>query len=55
MEYTVVKENNLDELIRKVTALIEQGWKPQGGIAAAIIAPIAKIYIFYQAMIKEQP
>ena len=55
MEYTVVKEQNREELIRKVTELIKQGWKPLGGISVSTVAPIAGIYILCQAMIKEQP
>jgi len=55
MEYTVVKEHNREELIRKVVELMKQGWKPQGGIAVAAIAPIAEIFIFCQAMLKAQP
>ncbi len=53
MEYTVVREHNLEVLIRKVSDLVKQGWKPLGGIAVVAIAPIAGIFLYYQAMIKE--
>jgi hypothetical protein len=55
MEYTVVEGQNLNELIRKIAELIKTGWKPLGGIAVTAIAPVAKIFIFWQAMVKEQP
>jgi hypothetical protein len=54
MEYTVVKEHNLEELIRKVAELIKQGWKPLGGITVSTVAPVLGNYIFCQAMTKEQ-
>jgi hypothetical protein len=53
MEYTLVENRNRDELIREVEGLIKQGWKPLGGIAVAIIAPMLDIFMFCQAMIKE--
>jgi len=55
MEYTVVQENNRDELVNKVTDLIKQGWKPLGGIAVSTVAPVMGIHIFCQALIKERP
>jgi len=55
MEYTVVKEHNHEELIRKVIELIKQGWKPLGGISVSTVAPLLEINLFCQAMIKEQP
>jgi hypothetical protein len=55
MEYTVVKDHNREEIIRKVAELIKQGWKPLGGIAVSTVAPVLDNYIFCQAMIKEQP
>jgi hypothetical protein len=55
MEYTVVKEHNHEELIRKVIELIKQGWKSLGGISVSTVAPLLEINLFCQAMIKEQP
>jgi hypothetical protein len=47
MEYSVVKENNINELQEKVNSLIERGWIPQGGIG------VSSSYGYYvQAMIK---
>jgi hypothetical protein len=54
MEYTVIQEHNREELIRKVAELIKQGWKPLGGIAVSTVAPVLRIHIFCQAMIKER-
>jgi hypothetical protein len=53
MEYTLVQNRNHEELIRQVEELIKQGWKPLGGIAIAIIAPMLDIFMYCQAMIKE--
>ena len=53
MEYTVIQENNCEDLIRKVTELIKQGWQPLGGIAVSTLAPVLGKHIFCQAMIKE--
>jgi len=55
MEYTVVVEHNRDELIKKVADLIQQGWKPLGGIAVSTVFPILGDYIFCQALLKEHP
>ena len=55
MEYAVVAEHGRDELVKKVADLIKQGWKPLGGIAVSTVAPILRIYIFCQALIKEHP
>ncbi len=53
MEYTVVAVNNRDELIMKVADLINQGWKPLGGVSVSTVAPFLGIYFFCQALIKE--
>ena len=37
MEYKVVSENRLEKLEEQVNALINQGWKPQGGICFGLI------------------
>ena len=55
MEYTVVAENNRDELVRKVADLIKQGWKPLGGVSVSTVAPILGNYMFCQALVKEHP
>lgn len=53
MEYTVVVEHHRNELVKKVTELIKQGWKPLGGVAVSTVAPMLGDYIFCQALIKE--
>lgn len=55
MEYTVVEEHNRDDLIKKVTELIKQGWKPLGGVAVSTLAPVLGYHLFCQALIKERP
>ncbi len=35
MKYKIVAAKKIDELTRLVQALIDQGWRPQGGIAVA--------------------
>ncbi len=46
MEYTVVFQYVYRDLIRDVNALIREGWRPQGGIAAD------DNNWFYQAMVR---
>jgi len=46
MEYTVLKETKLDRLITMVNQYINNGWRPQGGVA------IDGYTNFYQAMVK---
>lgn len=53
MEYKLVETRDREELIKVVEGLIKQGWKPLGGIAVAVIAPMLDIFMFCQAMIKE--
>ncbi len=35
MEYTVVKKTDANELISEVSAWINKGWKPLGGVSIA--------------------
>lgn len=49
MKYTVVKTKKLEELIEQVNLLIQEGWKPQGGICESASQGAVD---FYQAMIK---
>jgi len=35
VEYRVIEEANLSDLIIEVNNAIKQGWKPQGGVCAA--------------------
>lgn len=46
MEYSVVKENNINDLQEKVNTLIERGWILQGGIG------VSSNGYYVQAMIK---
>jgi hypothetical protein len=50
MEYFVVKGLTINALIDNVNKLIQQGWKPQGGL----IPCGEDVYtVYYQAMIKD--
>ncbi|HXI24225.1 MAG TPA: DUF1737 domain-containing protein [Pyrinomonadaceae bacterium] len=33
MKYTIVEGSNVKELVEKVNKAIQEGWKPQGGMA----------------------
>lgn len=50
MEYTVIRANNLDDLIKLINSNIERGWKPQGGLFALSGSVSVD---FFQALIKE--
>lgn len=54
MKYIIVEEfGSCEDLTEKVNQLIEQGWRPQGGVAV-IAAPEDGLNDGYcQAMIKE--
>lgn len=47
MEYKIIIGIGTGDLERRINELLEQGWKPQGGIASDGRA-------FFQAMIKEK-
>lgn len=56
MEYTIVWGYSLTVLVKKVNGLIEEGWKPIGGVSVAVVEettmPFKREY--YQAIIKEE-
>jgi len=49
MEYKILTANVFIELTNKVNMHIQEGWKPQGGVA--IVS--AQFESYYQAMIRE--
>lgn len=49
MDYTVISQNSLDELIKDVRELLNQGWKCQGGVNNLTQGTYK---VFYQAMVK---
>ena len=54
MEYSIVEGLNVRDVIRKVNLKIEEGWKPEGGIALTKEAlPQSPNSRFFQAIIKE--
>lgn len=53
IEYQVLKAENFEDLTEIVNNWIEDGWKPQGGVATGTSSMI-KVEILYQAMVKEE-
>lgn len=56
IEYTIVSSTTIGSLIPQVQTRINNGWKPQGGIAITVGESTsfgAPDTTFYQAMIKE--
>ena len=54
MNYRLLESTDPDDLSRQVEQLIQEGWKPQGGIALALGAKPdseADCYYYFQAMI----
>ena len=51
IEYDVVKEDSLSELIDEVRVFIEKGWKPLGGMT---IQSDEHFINFYQTIIREK-
>lgn len=45
MEYTIVYGETMDELTKKVSVLIKEGWEPQGGL-------VIEMGVMYQALVK---
>ena len=54
MKYDVVKESKYQKFLEIVNQLIEEGWKPQGGICAILIFPALDSWVYLQAMMKEE-
>ena len=52
MEYIVVEENTSFELSAKITELMGDGWKPQGGVSAYGSTEDCRDY-YCQAMIRK--
>lgn len=54
VEYTLVDSSDVTELIAKVNRLIDEGWRPQGGIAVAWFDVAGDLTAWhYQAMIRD--
>lgn len=54
MEYTIIKNTDLQYLIKSVNAYIKDGWQPQGGICCNICSglSIGPSFIYFQALIR---
>jgi hypothetical protein len=50
MEYTLVEAESAEELRRKVLALVEEGWEPQGGVSVATHG--VGSWWYFQAMVR---
>jgi len=53
MKYYVVQETKFNKFQDKVNQLIAEGWKPQGGVYAVIIALALGQWSYLQALIRE--
>jgi len=49
MQYKIVECGTADELEKKVEMLMEDGWKPQGGVSVSVMGALSED-TFYQAM-----
>lgn len=49
VQYTVLDEDDLNQLASDVTAMMIDGWEPHGGIAVAVVEGKP---IYYQALTK---
>jgi hypothetical protein len=50
MDYTIVKSESLAEFEEAVNDKLEEGWRPQGGLAVIYIG--GNLWFFYQALTK---
>ena len=53
MKYRVVSEKNEYELANRVNKLIEDGWRPQGGLSFAYHSSYKETFTWAQAMVKD--
>ena len=57
MQYQILSARSVDELQQKVQAMLEQGWRPTGGIAvSAAYSPAAGTIVreYVQAVVRDQ-
>jgi hypothetical protein len=57
MQYQILSARSVDELQKKVQAMLEQGWRPTGGIAvSAAYSPAAQTIVreYFQAIVHGQ-
>ena len=53
MEYRVINDSKMTDLVKEVNNAIKEGWKPQGGVSVTKgLAPIRQAFIWAQAMVK---
>jgi hypothetical protein len=51
MEYSVVAEDKLGELIQKVNQAIQNGWRPLGGVTVEVLE-VSRKAVYLQAIVK---
>jgi hypothetical protein len=51
IEYSIAYGSDVDIILAEVKEMIEQGWRPQGGLAIIVDCHA----VFYQAMIRQLP
>jgi hypothetical protein len=54
MEYRVISESKMADLVKEVNNAIKEGWKPQGGVSVTKgLAPLlGAAFVWAQAMVK---
>jgi len=54
MEYRVINESKMADLVKEVNNSIKEGWKPQGGVSVTKgLAPLlGAAFVWAQAMVK---
>lgn len=53
MDYTVIWEKELSQLIQAVNQYLTAGWIPQGGVAVTSLGDYNRQQYYFQALIKE--
>jgi hypothetical protein len=54
MEYRVINESKMTDLVKEVNNAMKEGWKPQGGVSVTKgLAPLlGSAFVWAQAMVK---
>lgn len=53
MFYTIIECTRSEDLAEEVQKMLDDGWKPQGGVAAMCFGTVELIPYYSQALIKE--
>jgi len=55
MEYRVINESKMTDLVKEVNNAIKEGWKPQGGVSVAkkgLLPILFPAIVWAQAMVR---